>query len=711
MPRGAAREIPLSDIPGAGLLLYANGGQDSSGWFGPGTPMAPVAPQAEGRAFDYQPYLNLQYRPKTGEGVTFEQLRALADAYDLLRLAIETRKDQMDILAWTIRPRDLKRQRTKAADRVQEALSYPDREHTWSQWLRMLLEDLFVIDAPTIYLRRTVGGAPWGLEILDGATIKRVLDATGRTPMEGPAYQQILKGLPAVDYTREQLIYAPRNLRPNRVYGYSPVEQVITTVNIALRRQIHQLSYYTEGSTPNLIFSVPKEWTPDQIRQFQSWWDSLLAGNPAGRARARFVPEGIKPIDTKEQALKDEYDEWLARVICYAFSLSPQPFVRVMNRATAETAQEMARQEGLRPLQNWLKALMDRIIREFFGEPDLEFAWQDDEAIDPLVRAQVHQIYIAAGVLTPNEVRQELGLEPIPEAEEAAPAGPSPSETSGQNEPGEPAPSGASEGPKAERLAKAGRRVAPINRQRPAIVKAQRQLAAAVRRLFRAQATELARQIEEAIRARFGKAAGVSDEDIDWIVAQLNLEGWDSLTPKAQEILERIAMDGGAAALEQLGVDSEQAGYIAMVNQINRDAVEWAEDRAAELVTRIADTTRERLRSDVVSAIEQGLSTDELADLLADSYGFSDARAEMIARTEIAFADVAGNVIAYKASGVVSALEWIVSSEGGCPICEANTDAVVPLGGVFPSGDSQPPAHPNCICDVLPVVSEEEAEE
>jgi phage portal protein BeeE len=103
--------------------------------------------------------------------------------------------------------------------------------------------------------------------VLDGATIKRLIDDWGRTPLvPAPAYQQILKGLPAVYYSADELIYAPRNPRVHKAYGFSPVEQVQMSVNIALRRQIYQLQYYTEGNVPEALIGVPESWNPDQIR-------------------------------------------------------------------------------------------------------------------------------------------------------------------------------------------------------------------------------------------------------------------------------------------------------------------------------------------------------------------------------------------------------------------------------------------------------------
>lgn len=400
----------------SGAVRYALTGNAPDEWFGPSQPIGPQAQaQAQGRQFDYPVAFNTRWVPRADEGsIQFDQLRALADNLDLVRLAIETRKDQMCKLEWKIAPKDVEASQDNRCLDIQNFLAYPDREHDWQTWLRMVLEDLFVIDAPTIYPRATKGGGVYSLDLMDGATIKRIINPDGRTPeAPQPAYQQILKGVPAADYHRDELLYLPRNPRTWKVYGYGPVEQIITTVNIALRRQISQLSFYSYGSTPDLIFSVPKEWNPDQVRQFKDWWDSLLAGNLENRRGTMFVPEGVKTVDTKEGVLKDDYDEWLARIVCFAFSLPPSAFVKQMNRATAETAQEVAQEEGLAPIMQWTAGAMNRVLARWFNAPDLQFQWNQDQTLDQLTQAQIDQIYVTTKVITPDEVRENLGMEPL----------------------------------------------------------------------------------------------------------------------------------------------------------------------------------------------------------------------------------------------------------------------------------------------------------
>jgi hypothetical protein len=88
-------------------------------------------------------------------------------------------------------------------------------------------------------------------------------------------------------------------------------------------------------------------------------------------------------VQTKEPSHKDDFDEWLARIICYAFSVPSQWAVKLMNRATADNQSAQAEDEGLEPTKEWVKDLIDEIIAEEFDSPDLELAWLDEDEADP----------------------------------------------------------------------------------------------------------------------------------------------------------------------------------------------------------------------------------------------------------------------------------------------------------------------------------------
>lgn len=390
--------------------------QPDHGIFSPGYPLFP--PERERvRLWDFPVGYNTTYTPRSYEAIGFDELRALAESHDITRLAIETRKDQIEKLEWRIRPRNEKNPASNARSRIDRLTEFwrnPDGEQPFASWLREALEDVLVLDAPAFEVRRNRGGDIVGLDVVDGSTVKILLDDTGRRPQPpAPAYEQIIHGRPWRLLTRDELVYVPRNPRPHKAYGFSPVEQIVMTVNIGLRRQVMQLQHFTEGNIPPGLLNAPEAWSPEQIRQFQDWFDSILAGNTASRARLVWAPSGTSYQAFKEAPYKDDFDEWLARIVCYAFSLPPTAFTPQVNRATAQAAQEAALDEGLAPLKGWVKRLVDDVIQKRMGHADLEFAWCDVRPTDPKDQAIILGSYVKDGIYALNEVRDVLGLGPV----------------------------------------------------------------------------------------------------------------------------------------------------------------------------------------------------------------------------------------------------------------------------------------------------------
>lgn len=414
----------LKSFLGVGGVSGANGvpGSLDQPFFPPGPPPTPTAQGAIGRRMDYPSNYNINFRPRSFEPISFDILRAISDpsvgGYDMIRLAIETRKDQMSQLEWSVLPRKKNREpmRPKSDDRCQKAenlLRCPDGQWAWQQWCSQLVEEHLVTDAPAIFRHRSFSGETTRLELMDGATLVPKLNYDGRRPHEGVAYQQNLKGLPAIDYTRENLLYAPRNPRVHKVYGYSCVEQILVTVNIGLRRQAGQLAFFTDGTIPDAIASVPEAWQTHQIQEYQAYWDNMV-NDAVTRRKMKFVPAGTMFQQTrKDDALVDAFDEWLARVVAYCFSLPATPFVKMQNRATAESAYETALSEGLQPLMIWLKGIIDYILANWLETPDLELVWDDVKKPDVAEMDQRNLLKQEAGVISIDDIRADDGMEAL----------------------------------------------------------------------------------------------------------------------------------------------------------------------------------------------------------------------------------------------------------------------------------------------------------
>lgn len=404
-----------------------------STWWSPFQPVYPYGPPYinQPREWNYPVGYNLNYIPQRME--LMQMLRGMRASWGVLATIIATRQDQLLRIPWTIQRRDKPKSSSTAVDEMRKFFKRPDGKLSYSQWTRKLTDDLLVLDAPSIYFARDRRGRPLHAEVLDGATIFPLIDDAGRRPdsviemtEEGirylrrqPAFQQIIYGLPMVDLDESELMYVPMRPRSDLpIFGYPGTEQILVEASEAVRKTFYQLNFWAEGTIPDLIVTVPETWTPRQIAMWQAHMDGLLSGNTALKSKMRFIPGGMKPFDIKNssgESLWSQRDETLVRLACYAYSVSPAPFVKMLNRSTAQNAQQMAEEEGLWPLMSyWKDDIIDPIIQERFGYDDIEFTFLPKPEPDQEKAAKIHDMKVKNGEYSINEVRDEDGLEPIP---------------------------------------------------------------------------------------------------------------------------------------------------------------------------------------------------------------------------------------------------------------------------------------------------------
>jgi hypothetical protein len=256
---------------------------------------------------------------------------------------------------------------------------------------------------------------PARLEIMKGDYIMPLIDTTGRVP-EPPmvAFKQITKGVPAIYYRADELIYWPRNRRAGHVYAASPVEQMIGIINIGMRREAAQLGYFADGNIPDALISVPAAWSPEDISRHQKAWDARMRDPQRRFGKITYIPGGGQPVYTRnDQQLFGQFDEWLARVACYCFKKPPTAFVQQNNRATAESAKEEALEDGLASVMIWWKSLKDHVAQKVFGFDDIEFVYDDRSDIDPMEMIEKYLPAIQQGGFSWDEIRGKMGMSPI----------------------------------------------------------------------------------------------------------------------------------------------------------------------------------------------------------------------------------------------------------------------------------------------------------
>ena len=177
---------------------------------------------------------------------------------------------------------------------------------------------------------------------------------------------------------------------------------------------------------------------------------------------------------------------------------------------------------------------------------------------------------------------------------------------------------------------------------------------------------------------------------------------------------------GGQFGLAEVGVDMA-------FDVFNPRVASFAESYAQQFASEATRASLLRVRTVIARGLEQGESPFTIADEIAKDYAFSPERATVVARTESARAFVEGERLGWQESNVVRGKQWMLAA-GACQFCEATAqrgtakvynldepfwkmgDTITTAGGSFSVryGDVQgAPLHPNCRCDILPVLIED----
>lgn len=216
-------------------------------------------------------------------------------------------------------------------------------------------------------------------------------------------------------------------------------------------------------------------------------------------------------------------------------------------------------------------------------------------------------------------------------------------------------------------------------------------------------------KLSESELARRLAGANVSDIIDALREIQMPKEVFDAITKELVSLSRLFGLETWQV-MNALGLNAQTlAGRYSDVainwNFIDNKIVNRALTRTGEMISGdISKTTINRIAEKVAEALQQGKSIGELKDSIMEAGILSEARAEMIARTETAMAVIDGRQETMLELMPNGFKEWSLAPDA-CEECEAYGGVSVPIDEDFPEGD--PPLHPNCRCDLLYWTSEE----
>ena len=204
-------------------------------------------------------------------------------------------------------------------------------------------------------------------------------------------------------------------------------------------------------------------------------------------------------------------------------------------------------------------------------------------------------------------------------------------------------------------------------------------------------------------------------------------EAEQKIREMTDKFVNEVMLLSGQNELDRLGVDLQ-------FNQLDPVIANTLQNYKDQLTDTLIFGTGKEIAGKVEAGMRHGASTDEIArDILSLVQEEPDtgripieARAEMIARTEVALINEIGRLDAWNQSGVVTGKQWVVAA-GACESCQemgrknsqpigindtfadwderiGKVNVWTPTGG----GLQTPPLHPNCRCTMIEILDDED---
>jgi len=202
----------------------------------------------------------------------------------------------------------------------------------------------------------------------------------------------------------------------------------------------------------------------------------------------------------------------------------------------------------------------------------------------------------------------------------------------------------------------------------------------------------------------------ITQEDLDAILDEFaEREAFEASV--GDQISEAIALAFNSVAAEMA------AGPLDFAPNVSAEL-----DALKLLSGQVFGTNKDAVAGIIEKGLTEGLSVNDMQELLETNFAFTPTRALMIARTETTRAVNYGAVEAMRAAevefGIVVRKEWITAKDGevrdehrpldGTQRAQGESWAVGTATAPWPGGFKQPGLDINCRCSIVPIVDEED---
>lgn len=588
---------------------------------------------------------------------------------------------------------------------------------------------------------------------------------------EAAAYFQYgwITGARPMPFGKKEVVYLMQNPQTDSIYGLSRMEILLDCVQMLVYGIDYNLDYFTNNNIPRGVFQAVGISQEEMKALSEKWRESLKTKNDVGDWRKEwhkmpFINVEGKFIPIQFTAAEMELitqQQWFSKLVWAVFGVTPSElgFTESSNRATEVIQSKVFRRKTIRPLLSLIESHINaEIIPEFingvvlnYGEEgrmqvvkgidDVEFRFEMYDIEEDMQKMAIYEKQIKMGIKTKNEIREEMGLEPVEGGDKLKEESPFGSPFGGQfgrspfgqgfgtrreeyeEKPEQPKPE--EKAIETKRVVKRGNKYCVIHCTGPDAGK--------VIKCFptKAQAEKMHRAIQA---SKYGKKSKKKDspqiKELQKEISQMlsdnkktifkfldKFSGEDRLIDikSLEDNIDKVEEMVSSEQIKRVVMDIVQTSFFTKIyenelkfnmNFIPRSKVtKFLQESAFDRIKGMTKEISERIKTILTIGIKEGKSIPKLKKEIADIFDKNISRGEMIARTEIISTE--GKAVREVAtqSGLEGKLEWVATlDDKTCPKCRDLNGQKVGKNQKFKTSLAggwegyNPTVHPSCRC-------------
>jgi HK97 family phage portal protein len=503
-----------------------------------------------------------------------------------------------------------------------------------------------------------------------------------------------------------------RTFNPRNMYrGMGTVEAAALAIDTDEHASKWNNNFFYNSALPSATLETDEELTPEQIKILEVTWNEKNRGVDKSQKMA-ILHSGLKfnPTNPSQRDMQFLESRRYSRDEILGIFRVPKMVLGIVedvNRSNAEASDYLFAKRKIKPRIQLIVNNLNSYYLPLWGLSSNEYKiWFDDPVPENReLEIKEFESGIRNGYMTINEVRSHEGREAVEGGDiPLVAAGVMPLDLVGINStatPPDTSAGSAADGTQGKGLKK--NEIVALRKgadQRQSFIKAKIKDRSAVYQQLILQNKDKLIKLVKAELSKKSVTKGEANKIVANVMADIEA-GW--------------VRDIQAANLDTYGIVMPEAGNKALAqvkvngtfDVANPRAVNWMATHALEGAKSVVGTVRDAVKIKLAAGIADGSSVDDIAASIATFFDQSDWRALRVARTEVIGSYAEGSLEGYRQSGVVQMKQWaIIDDDRVDDECVANSDqGPIPLDGIFESGVSAPPTHPNCRCSIQPVLA------